>query len=210
MKRLSLYDEVSDVKTFYRRIYFDAIDTVTNCIKTWFSQPGYRAVKNTEQLILNVINGLEYQNQLEDVCSDYGEEVNHYRLSTQLQILKTKFVDSNEKNVSAIINFMKNNIGVQSLYLGIILLKLYLVLPATNAISERSASSMLRIKNWLRSAMSQKRLNHRMLLSIHKKNVANVFCEANEERRRTFGIFCHKDLLQLNVWSVDIFEKITC
>ena len=112
-KRLSLYDEVSDVKTFYRRIYFDAIDTVTNCIKTWFSQPGYRAVKNTEQLILNVINGLEYQNQLEDVCSDYGEEVNHYRLSTQLQILKTKFVDSNEKNVSAIINFMKNNIGVQ-------------------------------------------------------------------------------------------------
>ena len=87
----------------------------------------------------------------------------------------------------------------KDLYLGIILLKLYLVLPATNAISERSASSMLRIKNWLRSAMSQKRLNHRMLLSIHKKNVANVFCEANEERRRTFGIFCHKDLLQLNV-----------
>ena len=30
----SLYDEVSDVKTFYRRIYFDALDTVTNCMKT--------------------------------------------------------------------------------------------------------------------------------------------------------------------------------
>ena len=40
-----LYDEVSDVKTFHRRIYFDAIDTVTNCIKTRFSQPGYRALK---------------------------------------------------------------------------------------------------------------------------------------------------------------------
>ena len=46
--------------------------------------------------------------------------------------------------------------------------------------------------------MSQERLNHCMLLSIHKektdkinlKNVTNVFCEANEERRRTFGIFC--------------------
>ena len=34
----SLYDEVSDVKTFYRRIYFGAIDTVTNCSKTRFSQ----------------------------------------------------------------------------------------------------------------------------------------------------------------------------
>ena len=73
--QVPLYDEVSDVKTFYRRIYFDAIDTVTNCIKIWFWQPGYRAVKNIEQLILNVINELEYQNQLEDVLSDYGEEI---------------------------------------------------------------------------------------------------------------------------------------
>ena len=36
-----IYDEVSHVKTFYRRIYFDAIDTGTNCIKTRFSQPAY-------------------------------------------------------------------------------------------------------------------------------------------------------------------------
>ena len=61
--------------------------------------------------------------------------------------------------------------------------------PAMNAVSERSASAMCRIKNWL-STMSQERLNHCMLLSIHKektdeinlKNVANVFCEANEEK----------------------------
>ena len=71
-----LYDEVSHVKTFYRRIYFDAIDTGTNCIKTRFSQPAYRAIRNIEQLILNVINGFEDQNQLEDVLSDYSEEIN--------------------------------------------------------------------------------------------------------------------------------------
>ena len=68
---------------------------MTNCIKARFSQPGYRAVKNIEQLILNAINGLEYQNQLEDVLSDYREEINHYRLSTELQIFKTRFVGSN-------------------------------------------------------------------------------------------------------------------
>ena len=51
-----------------------------------------------------------------------------------------------------------------------------------------------------------------MLLSIHKradetwKKGANVFCEANEERRRTFGIFFDTDFLQLNVWSVDILN----
>ena len=57
-----------------------------------------------EQLFLNVINGLEYQNQLENVLSDYGEEINDYSLSVQIQILKTKFVDSNEKTVSPVIN----------------------------------------------------------------------------------------------------------
>ena len=65
-----LYDKASDVKTFYRRVYFGAIDTMANCIKSRFSKPGYRAVKNIEQLILNAINGLEYQNQLEDILSD--------------------------------------------------------------------------------------------------------------------------------------------
>ena len=84
-------------------------------------------------------------------------------------------------------------------------------------VSERSASSMRRIKKWLRSPMSQERLNHCMLLSKHKektdeinqKNVANVFCEANEERRCTFGIFGDTDFLQLNALSVVIFGKTT-
>ena len=135
-----------------------------------------------------------------DVISDYGGEINHYRLSTQLQILKTKFVDSNEKKVSAVINYMKNNIGWQTDLFSeiIVFLKLYLVPPAANVVSEQSASSRHRIKNWLRSTMSQEWLNHCMPFSIHKektneinlKNVANVFCEVNEERRRTFGIFC--------------------
>ena len=88
---------------------------------------------------------------------------------------------------------MKNKIGVQADFYSevIALLKLYLASRVTNSVSERSASAMRRLKNWLRSTMSQERLNHCMLLSIHKektdeinlKNVANVFCEANEERR---------------------------
>ena len=45
-----LCDEVSSVKMFYTRIYFNAIDTVTNYIKALFSQPGYRAVKTSGNL----------------------------------------------------------------------------------------------------------------------------------------------------------------
>ena len=51
-----------------------------------------------------------------------------------------------------------------------------------------------------------------MPFSIHKektneinlKKVANVFCEVNEERRRTFGIFCDTLFLQLNTSNVHI------
>ena len=52
---------------------------------------------------------------------------------------------------------MKNNIGVQADFYSEVtaLLKLYLASPATNAVSERSASAMRRLKNWLRSTMSQ-------------------------------------------------------
>ena len=140
---------------------------------TSFQGKGIANSLSIEQLILNVINGLEYENQLENGPSDYGEEVNHYRLSTQLQILKPKFVDSNEKTISAVINYMKNNIGVQTNFYSeiIVLLKLYLVSPATNAVSERSASLTRGIKIWLRSTMSKEKLNHYMLLSIYIKNL---------------------------------------
>ena len=90
--------------------------------------------------------------------------------------MKTKFVNSNEKTVPAVINYMKNNIAVQTeIYSEIIvLLKLYLVSPATNAVSQRSASSLRRIKNWLRSTMSQERLNHCILLSIYKEKTDEI------------------------------------
>ena len=87
-------------------------------------------------------------------------------------MLAGKFVDSNEKTVSAVISYMKNNIGVQAdFYSEIIALsKLYLASPATNAVSERSASAMLHFKiswdvhatrkiEWLYAAFNTQRKN---------------------------------------------------
>ena len=42
-------------------------------------------------------------------------------------------------------------------------------MPATNAISERSFSAMHQIKTYLRSTMTQVRLNSVMVLHIHKE-----------------------------------------
>ena len=54
------------------------------------------------------------------------------------------------------------------------ILKLLMVMPATNAVSERTASALRRIKTYLRSTCSQKRLNHLMTLHIHKDYTDNL------------------------------------
>ena len=74
---------------------------------------------------------------------------------------------------------------------------LLLVMPATNATSECSFSVLRRLKNYLRSTMSQPRLNHVMVLSIYKElldeldlyAVGNEFVGSSEYRLRPFGTF---------------------
>ena len=72
---------------------------------------------------------------------------------------------------------------------------LLLVMPATNATSERSFSALRRVKTYLRTTMGQKRLNHLMVLQAHKEFtdkldlnvIANEFCAGNEYRMLKFG-----------------------
>ena len=76
-------------------------------------------------------------------------------------------------------------------------MKLITVMPATNASSERSFSAMRRVKSYLRSTMTQERLNHLMMLHIHKditdsidlSDVANDFVRNCEHRSNIFGKF---------------------
>ena len=88
--------------------------------------------------------------------------------------------------------------GQRALFSEVItVLKLILVMPATNASSERSFSALRRIKTYLRSTMSQARLNHIMSLHVHKEitdkidlvKVANEFLSRRERRLHFLGKF---------------------
>jgi len=48
------------------------------------------------------------------------------------------------------------------------LLQLYYVLPASSATAKRSFSSLRRLKTYLRTTMTQTRLNNLMILHVHK------------------------------------------
>ena len=61
-------------------------------------------------------------------------------------------------------------------------MEIILVLPAANAESEGSFSKMKLIKTYLRSSMSQKRLNHFMALAVYPKLVDELnFKDIGEE-----------------------------
>ena len=76
-------------------------------------------------------------------------------------------------------------------------------MPAMNATSERSFSAMRRIKTYLRSTMSQERLNNVTLLHCHKDitdsldllAVANEFVKLSSHRLSIFGRFTNEDYL---------------
>ena len=68
--------------------------------------------------------------------------------------------------------------------------KLIFVMPAINAVSERSFSALCRLKSWLRTTTSQVRLNWCMILHVHKdktdglemNRIANEFVSRNQSR----------------------------
>ena len=124
-------------------------------------------------------------------------------LLAQLETLSGKIVGDNPTITDVIEYFKGFSPSAQMIYSEITtLLKLILVNPATNAISERSFSAMKRVKTYLRSTMSQERLNAVMVLHVHKEkndklnflDIANQFVN-KEHRQSIFGKFVSSDLL---------------
>ena len=76
-------------------------------------------------------------------------------------------------------------------------MKLLLVVPATNATSERSFSALRRVKTYLRTSMNQMRLNNLMVIHVHKDladgldlvEIGNEFIGNKEVRTRQFRKF---------------------
>lgn len=74
----------------------------------------------------------------------------------------------------------------------ILVMKLILVMPATNATSERSFSVMRHLKSYLPTTVTQERLNHLMILHIQKylTDCLVLTDVAKSERRlQVFGKF---------------------
>ena len=182
---ISSQGDAETVEELYKKYYFDALSSTIKNIKDRFDQPDFEMYKNLEQLLLLAARGESFQEEFDTVTQFYGSDFDAFSLQTQLQSFKEEFKDEAKSDIYLIkiveaFQQMKRDPGQQwklDYYSQVaILVKLILVLPATNAISERSFSAMRRIKTFLRTTMLQKRLNHLMILHIHNALTDKLSC----------------------------------
>ena len=95
-------------------------------------------------------------------------------------------------------DFLKRNKRIWSLIPeDLSLVKMILVMPATNVSPERAFSALIRVKSYLRITMSNNRLNHLITCTVHKelvkelslKQVTNDSVDRVERRSSIFGHF---------------------
>ena len=186
-----------DVEEHYRTVYFEALDLIMSCISDRFDQPGYKTYAKVQALLLKAATSKAYQEEFDFVKGFYGSDFDYLQLKTQLGIFAQHFQSSEGVTLTDIFTFFRSCTPGQLDLISQVskLAKLLLVMPATNATSERSFSALRRIKTYLRATMTQQRLNHLMMLHVHKNctdqldlvAVANDFIDGSDHRKHYFG-----------------------
>ena len=160
-------------ESHYRTIYYETVDTVIACISDRFNQEGYQVYSKLEQIL---VNDGQSEEEIDEVLTFYGSDFQKDTLLPQLHLFHSSYPADKRTCIYDIISLVKDmSVGKKVLMDQVIkLVRLVLVMPATNAISDRSFSAMRRIKTYLRSTMSQGRLNAVMVLNVHKNRTDNL------------------------------------
>ena len=190
----------SSVEEYCSQAYFEVFDVICSTTEDTFRQPGYQLYSNLEQFLLKAVRKENYSSEFDFVTKFYESDLNVHALEMQLQIFATNFTtEGKNTSIKDILKYLRNISSAQRalLFETCVIVELILVMPATNAISERSFSALRRVKTYLRSTMKQTRLNHLMILHVHKEktdslnlhDIGNEFVRCSEHRLSVFGHF---------------------
>ena len=151
-KRPKRYDDGSSsgdlhFSTIANYVYFEAIDVAVNSLKNRFDQPGYQLYSNLEQLLIKACQGKTFEEELEFISSFYKDDLDKELLQSEITIFDIR-------------DYLQSLSSAQRGLLDQVcrVLILILVMPSTNATSERSFSALRRVKTYLRITTTQKRL----------------------------------------------------
>lgn len=181
----------------YRQTYFQALEYCCEDISNRFIQSDLGDISLLEKLLLDSANGVSV-GEFPSVVARYFSTPEQELLKTQLSMLSSAVHAKSVTTVRTVCEVLsENNMIKNMLPMVHKLVSLYLTFPVTSATAERSFSSLRRLKTYLRSCMTSKRLNNLFLLytqqgitdSIDIDVVAKEFILANTRRRNYFGTF---------------------
>lgn len=141
-----------------------------------FQQQSFSILQEMEDLLIKSCNAVQMKPSAA-FCTMYKDGLQMDRLTTQLSTLPDLLKTVNDqqrlgiRKVTSIgtVNQLMNANDFSKTFLSQLdqLLRIYLTIPMTSTTAKRSFSTLRRLKSYLRSTMTQKRLNH-VLLHTHK------------------------------------------
>ena len=188
-------------KAFYRQLYYEAIDSIVNTLENQSHQPGYEIYCKLEDQLVKASTKEDFQALLDFICSFYKDDFHPGVLQAQLLTFCLDFQAVHKQlcgnratkpTIFEIRDYFKSLSHAQRQLLHQVcrVLQMILVMPATNATSERSFSALRRVKNYLRGTMGQQRLNNLMVLHVHKDRTDTIhMLEVANDFVKVFGKF---------------------
>lgn len=168
--------------------YLEAVDLIIQGISERFNQPSSKIIVMLENILLE---GTVDNN----FVTIYRDEVNIDALKVEIDILRAQ--PDHPTTINQFIkSFKKNSFRLQFQELGVVL-RLLLLLPASNASSERSFSALKRLKTTGRSTMTQARLSNLIMLHVHKpltdtidiQHIIKSFVSCHPRRANSIAVY---------------------
>ena len=179
----------ADPQAYYRRAYREAFDLVMNEMQRRFDQDTLQVPRNIEKTLIEAANwnGTEPQVQVsKQVAHLYQKDIDFDRLQRQLNMLSELVNVANENprfnsglkkvtSVRTVVDIMQETPGGKLMFGKIRkLAQILMTIPVSTATAERSFSALRRLKTYLRSTMTQQRLNSIALAHCHKQQLDNI------------------------------------
>lgn len=199
-------------KDYFRKQYYEVIDLMQNEIKRRFDKNSFQKLILVEKIILTAANGNVGdeidEDLMSELCKTYDQDISEVSLTSELKLLpaaRDTYQKSSKQQFKCISNLttvcdilMDLGNGAEMFSKITKLLVIYFTAPVTTCTAERSFSMLRRTKSYTRSTMTEKRLNHLMLLefysnltdSINVENLAKMFINSKsvDIRKHYFGM----------------------
>jgi Domain of unknown function (DUF4371)/hAT family C-terminal dimerisation region len=178
---------------YYRHQYLQLVDAAKAAIDNRFASDTWNFLSSAESALVTVPVDTHV------ISNFYGSDIDEDRLNLHATMLHdiTHHRKLQMNNVGDIISIFRGDTSLCTLLPEMVkVLRLLLTVPLTTCTAERSFSSLRRLKTYLRSTMTQRRLNNIAVLHVHHDYVQNLsvdslideFINRNAIRQSTFAV----------------------